>query len=514
MKLYSRGARLRLEASGADAPEYSQSKMETIVNRKILLSGVAAILAIAPLHAEETLPLKSVNKANEVIDAALAAHGGAEKLAELNSLIQESEIINYATGQSRRPDPPWDRAEQTSLNAIDFEKGIFVSRNAGVGGGFVFEGSTIINGENSWQLNYRAGTAAPIAEPDLNTTSGPFIRVTPALLMKQLQSRRQFSHWLGVTDFNGRPHDVVTLVMEVGPGLSLYIDQETHMLTRMERVLPPFGQVEYRFEDYALIDGIAFNKTFRLLLNDDNNLEITNKLTRVNAPVAEFTQVADTLREIPAVVPDDFKLQEIDEGVFLVGGTSSYGLFVEMNDYIVAIGGTQGVAARLTEVRKHISDKPVRYGVLTHHHSDHVPGASDYAAEGATIITFKENETVVRNAAGDEDAKLEFVNEHMSLTDGERTIELYDIGPTPHAEHLLIAYLPQEKIIFEADHFSLPRTGPMPPASPATFAFAEALARLELDYNKVVGAHSPRIGSPADLQASVEQQAATAAGAH
>ena len=82
------------------------------MNRQILLSAVAALVAVAPLHAEETLPLKSVNKANEVIDAALAAHGGAEKLAELNSLIQESDIINYATGQSRRPDPPWDKGEQ------------------------------------------------------------------------------------------------------------------------------------------------------------------------------------------------------------------------------------------------------------------------------------------------------------------------------------------------------------------------------------------------------------------
>jgi len=484
------------------------------VNRIFLLFVITAIAVVAPLQAEETLPLKSVNKANEVIDAALAAHGGADKLAELNSLIQKSEFINYATGQSRRPNPPWDKGEQVNFNAIDFEQDVFVNRTAGVGGGFVFEGGTIINGEDSWQLNYRAGTAAPLAEPDLNTASGPFIRVTPALLMKQLQDRRQFSHWLGVADFNGRPHDIVTLVMEVGPGLSLYIDQETHMLTRMERVLPPFGQVEYRFEDYEQIDGIAFNRSFRLLLNGDDNLEVKNKLFRVNAPVAEYTQVAESLREIPAVVPDDFNLQEIDEGVFLVGGAGAYGLFVEMNDHIVAIGGTQGVAARLAEVRKHISDKPVRYGVLTHHHSDHVPGAADYAAEEATIITFKENETVVRTAAGDEDVKLEFVTDHMSLTDGDRTIEFYDIGPTPHAEHLLIAYLPQEKIIFEADHFPQPRTGPLPPAVPATFAFAKALEKLNLDYKRIVGAHGPRVGSPAELEAVVKHKSATAVGAH
>jgi glyoxylase-like metal-dependent hydrolase (beta-lactamase superfamily II) len=272
--------------------------------------------------------------------------------------------------------------------------------------------------------------------------------------------------------------------------------------------------VEYRFEEYAEIDGIAFNRNFRLLLNGDNNLEVTNKTIRVNAPIDEYAQLAADLEKIPAVVPDEFNLQEIDEGVFLVGGTGAYGLFVEMKDHIVAIGGTQGVAARTEEVRKHIADKPVRFGVLTHHHSDHVPGAADYAAEGAIIITFRENEQVVRNAVGDREAKLEFVEDHMSLSDGNRTVELYDVGPTPHAEHLLVAYLPKEKILFEADHFPQPRTGPLPPAVPATMAFAEALAELDLDLERIVGAHSPRIGSLADLKTVVERAAATAAGAH
>jgi glyoxylase-like metal-dependent hydrolase (beta-lactamase superfamily II) len=223
--------------------------------------------------------------------------------------------------------------------------------------------------------------------------------------------------------------------------------------------------------------------------------------------------MAANLKVIPAVVPDDFNLQEIDEGVFLVGGTGTYGLFVEMQDHIVAIGGTQGVSARVKEVRKHIADKPVKYGVLTHHHSDHVPGSADYAKEGATIITFKQNETVVRNAAGDDSVKLEFVEDRMTLSDGQRKIELYDIGPTPHAEHMLIAYLPSEKIIFEADHFPQPRTGPLPPAVPATRAFAKALERLNLDYDKIIGAHSSRIGSPEELQAVIDRQPMTAAGA-
>ena len=167
----------------------------------------------------------------------------------------------------------------------------------------------------------------------------------------------------------------------------------------------------------------------------------------------------------------------------------------------------------MEEVRKHVADKPVRYGVLTHHHSDHVPGAADYAAQGATLVTFRENEDVVRNAVGKGEAQFEFVEHRMSLSDGERTVELYDIGPTPHAEQLLVAYLPKEKILFEADHFPQPRTGPLPPAVPATVAFAEALAELDLDVDRIVGAHSPRIGRLAELKAVVESASAVTTGA-
>ena len=61
----------------------SLNKQEISVNRVIIYSAFAAIFAAVTLHAEDTLPLKSVNKANEIIDAALEAHGGAELLTNL-----------------------------------------------------------------------------------------------------------------------------------------------------------------------------------------------------------------------------------------------------------------------------------------------------------------------------------------------------------------------------------------------------------------------------------------------
>jgi glyoxylase-like metal-dependent hydrolase (beta-lactamase superfamily II) len=476
------------------------------------LFSVATILLLASGSLiAESLPLQSVNKAGVVIDAAIEAHGG-EAISNLKSLVQKADFTTFATGQSRKPGPPYDKGWTTNFNAIDVENDIFVARNKGAGGGYDFDQSVIINGDNSWQLNYRSGTAAPLVEPDFNTRSGPFIRVTPALLMKQLQARRDTSNWLGEVEIDGRMHDVITLVMETGPALGLYIDQESHMLTRMERVLPPFGQIEYHFLDYTMVDGIAFNQKFRLYANGDDNMAIDIKETRVNAALDDYVSVPENLDKVAAIAPDELSTQEIDEGVFLIGGNGTYALFVEMSDHVVAIGGTRTVAVSIAEMRKEIADKPIKYGVLTHHHNDHVPGAAVYAEEGATIVTFRENEAVVRTAAGDENAKLEFVEDRMTLTDGDKKIELYNIGPTPHAENMLIAYLPEEGIIFEADHFPQPANGVIPPAVPATIAFAEALDKLDLKYSKIVGAHSARAATPADLQTALNLGTTVAAG--
>lgn len=483
------------------------------MKRTITLIVAAATLgAASAAMAADTLPLKAVNKANEVIDAAIEAHGGAEALNGLKTYVRESDFKNYAVGQSRKPGKPWDENVSRNFAAIDLENEIFVARNSGEGGGFTFDNSTIINGEESIQINYRGQTVAPIAQPDYNTNAGPTVRVTPALLMKQLMARRHTSHWLGEAEVDGANYDIITLVMEVGPALSMYFNQDNHRLERMERVLPPFGQVEYAFLDYEMVDGLAMSNQFKLYVNGDVNLIIDDIQQQVNVPIEKYLEVPANLAMIPAAPQNDFGSNEIDEGVFLIGGNGAYGLFVEMDDHVVAIGGTQGVAARIDELRTHIPDKPIRYGVLTHHHNDHVPGTADYAAEGATVITFRENEEVVRAAAGTDDVELQFVADHLTLGRGDRRVELYNIGPTPHAENMLIAYLPEEGIIFEADHFPQPQTGPMPPAVPATIGFAKALNALDLNYERIVGAHSPRVGSPADLAAMLERASVSSAG--
>ena len=477
------------------------------MKKSIIVSIAASLMLATPfVSAEETLPLKAVNRAGEVIDAALEAYGGAEAIANLNSVARKSHFTTWATNQSRSPGPPWDENEQMSFSAVDFENATFVGKNKGSGGGFDFNGSQIIKGEEGWQVNYRGGTVTPIAEPDFNTTSGPFIRVTAPLLVKQLQNRRQTSHWLGEVEFEGRPHDVITLVMEVGPALSLYFDKETHLLSRSERVLPPFGQVDYRFTNYETVDGIPFSQTFKLFVNDEPNIYIDIKSTKVNQAIEQYAVVPKDLElvEVAPPAPTDVELQEIKEGVFLAGAGNTYAMFVEMGDHVVAVGGTAGIPDRIKAMREVVKDKPIKYGVMTHHHNDHVLGVPAYQAEDAVVLTVKEHEAVVRAAATDADSlKLQFVEDKYVFDDNSRKLEIIDIGPTPHSKHLLVAWLPEEGILFEADHFPNPTNGRMQPAQDVTKRLAEAIDQMGLDVKIIVGSHSPRIASIDDLRRSL-----------
>jgi glyoxylase-like metal-dependent hydrolase (beta-lactamase superfamily II) len=471
---------------------------------RILSLALAGTLA-SSLACAENFTQSNVEKAQAIIAAALEAHGGEALLNDLHTLTVEHETLNYSVDQSRSAEPPWDKSEASGVNVIDLDNSVFANHAVNSGGGFESRTGTIINGDESYQIDYRAGTIAEIAEPDFDTTSGPFFRVTPALLLRSLNDRSANAHYLGETELDEKAYDVIGFSMTVGPAISLYFDKETHLLHRSERVFPGFGLVEYEFKDYAVADGILFNKSFNLFLNGDPNIERENISMKVNASLEELIATDATLAAIPQVQPDPLSRQEVADGVWLIGGSGTYAMFVDMGDYIFAAGGTGGSPDRLESLREVVGDKPIRYGLMTHHHFDHVLAVPSYEEEGATIIASAAHERIIRRAADDtEGVSLKLVNDRMTLESGDRRIEIIDIGPTAHTDHLLIAYLPDEGILFEADHFAMPRSGPIPPAVSSTRTFAKALERLNLDVKTLLSAHSSRPGSWEDLQTALQ----------
>lgn len=468
---------------------------------KLRSSLVLMGLFVVSLVQADNFTRKNTDKAKAIIDAAVDAHGGDALMVDLRTLVIANRTINYSVDQSRGTEAPWDTSANEGFDAIDIEKSVFVNTAKGSGGGFENNNSTIINGDESYQLDFRAGTFARIAEPDYATTSGPFVRVTPALLIRTLKDREANAHYLGETTVDDTDYNIVGFSMTVGPAISMYFEKGTNLLRRSERVFPGFGLVEYRFDDYETKNKVPHNRKFTLYLNGDVNLEREIKSLKVNVSLDEYIAVPEVLVSVPEVRPDPLSRRELSDGVWLIGGNGTYGMFVDMGDYVFAAGGTGGIADRIESLREVVGDKPVRYGMMTHHHLDHVAAVSTYEEEGATIIAATAHERIVRrNAENGERLDVKLVDDRLTLKSGDRSVEVIDIGPTAHTEHLLVAWLPKEGIVFEADHFAMPRVGPVPPAVTSTKSFAAALEKAGLDVKTIVSAHSPKPGSAEDLE--------------
>ena len=82
--------------------------------------------------------------------------------------------------------------------------------------------------------------------------------------------------------------------------------------------------------------------------------------------------------------------------------------------------------------------------------------------------------------------------ENYALSDGTRTMQVHHIQGLNHVEGMLIAYLPKEKIVIEADMYTPPAAG-SPPSPPTASAktFLNSVLRLKLDVSTIVPIHGP-----------------------
>ena len=144
----------------------------------------------------------------------------------------------------------------------------------------------------------------------------------------------------------------------------------------------------------------------------------------------------------------------------------------------------------------------------THQHFDHIGGLRTYLHIGATIVTHWKNfdfynrdvlNAVPRTLQPDmvsrwppteifEGYNIETVRENYVITDGTRIMHIYYVHPLRHVEGMLMAYLPKEKLVIEADLFD---TDAPPPATPtaANRSLYNEVQTLKLDVSRIVPIH-------------------------
>jgi glyoxylase-like metal-dependent hydrolase (beta-lactamase superfamily II) len=197
--------------------------------------------------------------------------------------------------------------------------------------------------------------------------------------------------------------------------------------------------------------------------------------------------------------------EKLGDGLYRLttGGGSYDSLLVEFRDHIMMLEAGQSEAralAYIAEAKKLIPNKPIRYVMTTHPHSDHTGGLPAMVAEGATIITHRNNEAFLEKALNTprtllndtlakspKKARVETVSDKKVYSDGTRTVEMYHAYPAPHSNGLLVAYIPKEKILFQGD-FSLPADGQ--PANDHVYALAPVVEKLKLDFDRYINVHT------------------------
>ncbi len=210
--------------------------------------------------------------------------------------------------------------------------------------------------------------------------------------------------------------------------------------------------------------------------------------------------------------------EKLGDGLWrLTTGPGSYdSVVVEFKDHVMLLEAGQSIArgtAYVAEVKKLVPNKPIRYVMNTHPHSDHTGGLPVLVAEGATIITHQNNKEFLEKslntprtllddvlAKNPKKAKVEGIGEKKVFSDGTRIVEMYHIPGAPHSNGLIIAYIPKEKIIFQGD-FSVT---PGQPANDHVKALVPVLEKLNLDFDRYINVHtSPMPQTKADVWKSV-----------
>lgn len=198
-------------------------------------------------------------------------------------------------------------------------------------------------------------------------------------------------------------------------------------------------------------------------------------------------------------------VEELGDGLYmLTTGPGSYdSLVIEFEDYIMMLEAGQSqrrAQAYVDEIKRMYRNKPIRYVMNTHPHSDHTGGLPVLVAEGATIIAHKNAQEFFERALNTprtllddalsrnpHPAWVDPVEDMKVYTDGNRTVEIYHIWPTPHSNALLVAYIPEEGILYQGD-FSLPQPGQE--GNDHVKALVPALERLGVtDFERYINTH-------------------------
>jgi glyoxylase-like metal-dependent hydrolase (beta-lactamase superfamily II) len=310
---------------------------------------------------------------------------------------------------------------------------------------------------------------------------------------------------------------------------------------------PVYGDMDYemRYTKYKNFGGVQFPTLVHVHQGDPrlnpahNYYEYTVADVKANVAVTPIP-VPEVVRAAAAPTAK-VESQKLADGVWLVGGGTHHSVVIEFKDFVTVVEAPQNEARSLAvieEAGRLAPNKLVKYVVNTHHHFDHAGGLRTYLSQGTTVITHESNkqyyldilfstaprelqpdrmalyspmymisrrpapiETVASFAGGPGGGAAKYV-----ITDGARVVEVFHVQDMAyemedqtyaqgnHSADMLMAYLPKEKILINADLYSPPAPGTAPAPTAAMRTLYQNMRKQKLEVMQHVPLHG-RVGT-------------------
>ena len=495
----------------------------------LLLPPAIAIALAAPAYQPD-----AERKGRDILQQALAEIGGRaalERLRYWHTVANGRENLS-ADLQGLRPRTPTWRLHDESV-AIDAET-LTTSweRKSARNDHSLRWRRVVMSAEGTsfydWVTHQRGMGTTPAPEPRRRAMAR---RVPHLLLLDAVQAPKVF--WKRINRIDGAASDEVVVTMGDGSELTLSIAQASPRVVHAVEFrtdLPGAGNVAVvwhwrNWRPHAelgaipsgqtiSIDGVPFQEVAFASFGGSSRRPSVLGMPAPPARDRVSTFTATSPTPLPAT-------GEVKPGVHVFDVSGFVVMAVEFREFLVAVEapavhpGFEGIPARpgatqvsadfLAAIGKAMPSKPIRFVVVSHHHSDHLGGAGLFARVGATMLVAPGDRTAVARAVGatsDRPARIETVGRRRTISDGSRSIEILNTGPNPHSAENLVVWLPAERIAFQGDLFYYAIGQPFPPSGRAAMNrfFAEWLRRQALEPDAVYGVHSAGAAGPALLE--------------
>jgi glyoxylase-like metal-dependent hydrolase (beta-lactamase superfamily II) len=413
---------------------------------------------------------------------------------------------DFALGQAANPTLPWPKfINKKYTRIVDFEKpATKVDR-------------VRAQGENPPRGGGQQPIAGdqPVSQTIIVSSDTPWAQQLEIVMLPHgfLRAAAKRNATAEARTVGGKKYTVVSFTGDNKAKVNGYINAQ-NLVERVETSIDNafFGDLPFEatYTDYKDVGGAQFpmhivqkqggHPIFDLTLQDVK----ANAAVNIQPPQPQGRGAAPAAPAAAATVPSE----KLGDGIHLLTG-GYVGVVIDFKDQITIIEAGQSEArglAVIAEAKRLIPGKPVKYVVNTHSHVDHSSGLRAAVAEGATILTHQLNKAYLEKTLAlphtlnpdkaQQAAKkplVEAVGDKRVLTDGTHTVELYRLENFGHHDGMLVAYLPKEKVLIEADAYNpQPATATPPnPPSPYTVSLVDNIRRLKLDVQRIVPIHYP-----------------------